>query len=55
MGWRDNKIAVYLLLTSLMVVTFAGAMLILSTPYGAIGWGVLLVAHVTMLAAVLLK
>ena len=52
---RDNKIVVYLLLTALMVVSFASAMLILNTPYGAIGWGVLLATHLTMLVTVMLR
>jgi hypothetical protein len=55
MGWRENKILLYLALTALMVVTFAGAMLILNTAYGAIGWGVLLVVHLMMLVTILLR
>ena len=54
-GWHGNKIILYLALTALMVLTFASAMLILNTPYGAIGWGVLLVTHLAMLIAVMLK
>ncbi|KPK09769.1 MAG: hypothetical protein AMJ68_11250 [Acidithiobacillales bacterium SG8_45] len=54
-AWRDNKIILYLVLTALMVVTFASAMLILNTLYGAIGWGLLLATNLAVLVVVMLK
>jgi hypothetical protein len=50
-----NKIISYLLLTAIMVVTFACAMVINNTAYGWLGWAVLLVVNLGILGYLLKK
>lgn len=51
----ENKIVAYLLLTALMVITFACAIVISNTAYGAVGWIGLLLLNLGTLIYLLLK
>ncbi|VAW95500.1 Tricarboxylate transport membrane protein TctA [hydrothermal vent metagenome] len=51
----ENKIITYLLLTALMVLTFASAILINNTVYDSLGWVILLVLNLCILGYLLRK
>jgi len=52
---QENKIISYLLLTALMVVSFASAMVINHTSYGSLAWIVLLIINLGILIFILRK
>ncbi|MEE8388289.1 MAG: hypothetical protein V3R65_06930 [Acidiferrobacterales bacterium] len=51
----ENKIVAYLLLTALMVITFACAIVISNTAYGTLGWIGLLLLNLGTLIYLLLR
>ena len=51
----ENKIITYLLLTALMVITFACAIVISNTAYSTLGWIGLLLLNLGTLIYLLLK
>ena len=52
---QQNKIISYMLLTALMVVSFASAMVINHTEYGSLAWIVLLIINLGILIYILRK